>query len=171
MIKKFKIFENNQKLFDDLDFIIKNNNKEELLDYLKSGGDPNLCNTNYKDISLLIDAIYSFNIDMVEILIAYGADVNFHKYQTTPLITASFLTQEQPYINSDIMKILCLIIEAGADWNQTVYEAYANEYVDFLFYLKNDEENYFELYNYIIKKYPDKFKKYLTLKKAQDFNI
>ena len=101
----------------------------------------------------LISAVEKYFIDGVKILIKAGANLNLtNNIKRTALFYAAFYK----YIN-----IVDILIDAGADWN--IKDDANNE--DFLEQLDKED------IDIIIKKYPEKYKKYLIKKQADKFNL
>jgi ankyrin repeat protein len=112
---------------------------------------------NYKDAhgySPILVAAMKDRLKIVKLLIKKGANVNDQEYRgQTPLMGVANYTFEN-------LKLLELLIDAGADWNIVDNDGY-----DFMYRLSTEN------YNNIVEKYPEKYKQYLIKKEANKYNL
>jgi len=147
MITKFKIFENKEPLSINI-LLINFSDWNYIERWLEAGGDIDAQDSRdgWNLLLLNVNINYTF---IVKDLLALGANPNVQNHNgSTPLMMSR---------NFDIMKML---IDAGADWN--IQNNTGKDFLDFL----NDYEK-----EYIIKKYPEKYKEYLKNKQVKKFKI
>jgi len=89
-------------------------------------------------------------LSIIKSMIKKGADINLKSDDTALTLAAIY----------ELYDIIYILIDAGADWN-----------------IKNtDDKDFYEIlkddYKKIIRnRYPEKYEKYLTMKKANEFNL
>jgi len=151
-LKKYKLFENNEIDFIDIKLAIFTDNIEQVKKYIDLGGD--LEKPIYMIYSLLAYATYNTSVNVMNLLIENGADVNFI-FQGN--LKHSILT----YSTSVGLKlsILINIIKHGAD----VWYEIANG------------KNFFDYFNFKLenlwKELPELKKEYLKRKNIKKFKI
>jgi ankyrin repeat protein len=105
-------------------------------------------------IDAVLVAAMKERIQIVKLLIRKGANVNDQEYRgQTPLMGVANYAFEN-------LKLLELLIDAGADWNIVDNDGY-----DFMYRLSTEN------YNNIVEKYPEKYKQYLIKKEANKYNL
>lgn len=141
--------------------------KKELLEYIKSGGDLDVRDSESN--TPLIRAVRNNKSEIVDILIKGGADLNMHNIKgETPLIVAT-------RFSSTNINIIFNLIEAGAQWNirrrkdkdiDNLVDIGFTNIITSRFYKDND---FFDMLSpkkqeIIKEKYPEKYAKYLAKK-------
>jgi len=190
MITKFKIYENQNS--NNLIQLLSGNDLAGFKKAIDDGADINYRNS-YNQIPI-VDAAYLEKSEFVKVLIDAGADVNqidyTHKF--TPLMwavqnqdkkTIELLIDDVEldlnYTDSVGMSALMLshndinitqiLIDAGADWNIKNYEG--KDLFDLMDQMDRDYFSEEMRTDKIKEKYPDKYQKYLMVKKANEFNL
>ena len=148
--------------------------------YVYGGGDVNLIDDD--GWSLLM---FASSYEVVEVLVEQGADVNYRNTKTD----ASVL-----YIavyNFEDLESIELLLKNDATSNNDenlLIEAVSSGNPELIYLLINDanwnnvnddnetfldilEYNHSELHDEIIEKYPEKYEKYLKIKKSKEFNL
>lgn len=87
------------------------------------------------------------NIDDIDIIDNRNSNIKL-----TPLLLAGFI---------DNLEIIELLINAGASWNKK----YGNSEHDFFYFMSEENKKS------IIKKYPEKYDKYLIIKNSEKYNL
>ena len=153
-MKYIKKFEN----VDDAETLIhltKANNTKDIKILINNGIDIN--SVDDKNNNALMYAAAFKRIEIVEILIKAGADVNMkNDNNKTAIIYAS-----EDNVGTVTNKIIMMLIEAGADWN-----IIGNDGKYFLDHLEKTT-----IRQNIINLYPEKYKEYLMMKKAEKYNL
>ena len=163
MITKFEIFEN----VSDEDIV---NVKTKLMDSIVFGNEKifNICiKSFYKpgipidftdeyDRTPLVMAAYYDREEMLKKLLKLGADPNYQCEDSGE--TALMIAAE-----ANLLNIITLLIESGADWN--IKSNTENRDRDFVYYLSND------IKEIIIEQYPEKYKDYLMKNDADKYNL
>jgi len=142
----------NMELFGSTPLLkILNNNRIEFFNYIVDDMDLNYSSFDIK--SPLVYCLWNSEFDMFQLLIDNGADINSisKSNNQTPLIFGADLNN---------LKKIQICIENDADWSICSGDQC---FLDIL------ESNGFK--KYIIKKYPEHYKKYLKQKATKKFKI
>ena len=130
-------------------------------DFIKFGYDSNIKFYHY---NLLLFAIDKNKIDVADYLVKNtDIDINYTNSDDRNALTFAVVAWAS-YTNDDtIMKeLIVAIIERGSSWNVLFNNKTFLEWLD---------EVNLGFKNELINKYPDKYNKYLMIKRSEEFNI
>ena len=115
-----------------------------------------------KKQSNIVWGIFHSNIERIMRGVSNGEDINTLDGNGISILI--YLSRNYRFQKSDFITYIYKIIELDADWN--IRDKHGKDFIDYL--KDNEDDAYIEI---LKKKYPEKYKNYITHIKTNDYDI